>query len=290
MKLQNQESVVYTFSSRNNPVAELAPGETVVVETADCFGGQVHSQEQSPETIDRTKINPVSGPFFITGAQPGDALEVEILDINLAGQGFMMVAPGMGRLGKLVKEPQLLVCELNGNSALFGPGVSLPLQPMLGVIGVAPDRGEVPSHTPGVHGGNLDTKEVKPGNSIHLPVFCPGALLGMGDVHAAMGDGELGGTGIEASAEVRFRVHLHKQANIPGPRVVSPQGVYLIHSASTLNRAIDAACKDAVDYVIAVAGLPADQAAMLVSACCDLQISQLVNPLVTVRIFVPHLS
>ncbi len=290
MKIKDAGSVVYSFSPAHQAVAELTPGETIVVETADCFGGQVHSQGQSPETIDRTRVNPVSGPFFITGAEPGDALEVEILDINLAGQGFMMVAPGMGRLGKLVKEPRLLVCELNGNSALFAPGISLPLKPMLGVIGVAPEKGEIPSHTPGTHGGNLDTREVRPGNSIPLPVSCSGALLGLGDVHASMGDGELGGTGIEASAEVRFKVHLHKQANISGPRVTSPQGTYLVHSAPTLGRAIDAACKDAVDYIRSSTSLPREEAAMLVSACCDLQICQLVNPKVTVRIFVPHLS
>lgn len=288
MKFEDKGNIIYKFSAANRPVAELTPGETVVVETADCFNGQIHSSQQSPAEIDKSQVNPATGPFYVTGAQPGDCLEVEIIEINVGPRGVMLVAPGMGRLGRLVDQAELKVFELADNTVSFSENITLPLQPMLGVVGVAPAEGEVPTHTPGPHGGNLDTAVIRPGARVHLPVFCPGGLLALGDVHGLMGDGEVGGTGLETSAEVKLRVQLHKEVAIPAPRVVTEKGAYLIHSAPGLDQAVDAACADALQYVQEATGSPPGQAAMLVSAACQLQICQVVNPLATVRIFVPR--
>ena len=208
MKFEDKANVIYSFSARHQPVAELAPGEVIVVETADCYSGQVHQAGQSLEAIDHRKTNPATGPFYVSGTEPGDTLVVEILEIKTAQQGIMVVAPNMGVLGDQVAAPELRLIKLHETSISFGE-LTLPLQPMLGVIGVAPEAEEAePTSRP--HGGNLDTKEIRPGSKVYLPVFHPGALLALGDVHALMGDGEVSGTAVETSAEVKIRVDVIK--------------------------------------------------------------------------------
>jgi len=193
MKVEEKANVVYSFSAQHTPVAELTPGEILVVETADCFSGQIHEPGQCLDKIDMERINPVTGPFYVSGAEPGDILEVEILEIKTAGQGVIVIAPHMGVLGNQVNTPVVKIVKLSETNAVFAEDLSIPLQPMVGVIGVAPQEGEVSCGSPGQHGGNLDTKEIRPGSKVYLPVFHPGALLALGDVHALMGDGEISG-------------------------------------------------------------------------------------------------
>ena len=269
-------------------MAELAPGEILVVETADCFNGQIHESGQKLDAIDMGRVNPATGPFYITGAEPGDALEVEILEIKTSERGVMVAAPGLGVLGAEIENPVTKVVQLSGSNVTLAEGISMPVQPMIGVIGVAPKGEAVGCGSPGVHGGNLDTKEIQPGSKVLLPVFHPGALLALGDVHALMGDGEISGTGIETGAEVKIRVQVKKQLNLEGPRVETPEGTYFIASAETLEAAIHAVARVGVEFIQDNTGLSFPESYMLAGAGCQLRISQVVNPLFTVKLFVPH--
>jgi amidase len=285
VKFEDKANVIYSFSARHQPVAELAPGEVIVVETADCYSGQVHQAGQSLEAIDHRKTNPATGPFYVSGTEPGDTLVVEILEIKTAQQGIMVVAPNMGVLGDQVATPELRLIKLHETSISFGE-LTLPLQPMLGVIGVAPEAEEAGTDLPGPHGGNLDTKEIRPGSKVYLPVFHPGALLALGDVHALMGDGEVSGTAVETSAEVKIRVDVIKGQPLDLPRVKTEQGLYFLASAREIPEAMEAACRAAVCYLMEQGHSPAD-AYMLAGAAGQLQISQVVNPLSTVKFFIP---
>lgn len=287
MKFEEKGNVIYTFSAEHPAVAELTPGETLVVETADCFNGQIHQPGQDLERLDMTRVNPATGPFYIAGAEPGDALEIEILEINTGKQGIMIVAPNLGVLGGEVKAPVIKTVKLTETSAVIAENLNMPIRPMLGVVGVAPEKGEIASSSPGVHGGNLDTKEICPGSKVYLPVFHPGGLLALGDVHALMGDGEISGTGIEISAEVKIRVQLLKALKLDLPRVATEDGVFILASAEKLESAIQAACLSGVRYIQEKTGLSFSDSYMAAGAACQLMISQVVNPLFTVKFFIP---
>lgn len=287
MKFEDKGNVIFSFSANHPPVAELIPGEVLVVETADCFNGQIDSSEQEFDKIDLSKINPATGPFYIPGAEAGDALAVEILEINPKERGIMVVAPNMGVLGGEIETPVIKVIKLTGTNAVIAENLSVPIQPMVGVIGVAPEEGEVGCGRPGIHGGNLDTKEIRPGSKVYLPVFHHGALLALGDVHALMGDGEISGTGIEVSAEVKICVQVMKEANLALPRVETSEGLFFLASAEKLEAAVQTACQAGVRYLQEEAGLSFSDAYMAAGAACQLRISQVVNPLFTVKFFVP---
>lgn len=286
MKIEEKANVIYSFSAQHQPVAELAPGEVIVVETADCYSGQIHQVGQSLEGIDRHKTNPATGPFYISGAEPGDTLAVDIIEIKTAQQGIMLVAPNMGVLDDQVAAPELRLIKLHETSISFGEELSLPLQPMLGVIGVAPEGAEVGTDIPGPHGGNLDTREIRPGSRVYLPVYHPGALLALGDVHALMGDGEISGTAVETSAEVKIRVEVIKGQPLDSPRVETEEGLYFLASARDISKAVEAACRAAVGFLMEQGHSPAN-AYMLAGAAGQLQVSQVVNPLATVKFFIP---
>jgi len=287
MKL-DKGNVIYSFSAGHSSVAELAPGEVLVVETADCFNGQIHESGQNLDKIDMKLINPVTGPFYVLGAEPGDALEVEILEIKISERGIMMAAPGLGVLGNEIQSPTVKILQLTGTNVALAKGLLLPLQPMVGVIGVAPAEGEIGCGSPGLHGGNLDTKEIRPGSKVYLPVFHPGALLGLGDVHALMGDGEVSGTGIETGAEVKIRVQVIKAMQLEAPRVETSDGIYFLASAENLEAAIQAACRAGVQFLQDKTGLSFEEAYMVAGSACQLRISQIVNPLFTVKFYVPN--
>lgn len=290
MRTEDKNTVIFSFSAQHKPVAEVKPDEVLVIETADCFNGQLHSEDSEPEGIDWQQVNPVTGPFYVLGAEPGDALEIEILEITPANQGVLLVGPGIGLTGALLERPEHRLVKISGSAVVFAQGINLPCQPMVGVIGVAPLEGEAATNLPGSHGGNLDTKEIRPGSKVLLPVYHPGALLALGDLHALMGDGEISGTGVEIAGEVKIRVRLHKSRELTGPQVSFDKGVALLRSAINLEQAVEAVTKAAVEYIEAELGLDKSEAVMLAGTVCQLRLSQVVNPLVTAKMIVPDFS
>jgi amidase len=273
---------VFSLSAHAAPVVSIRPGESLVLETADCFSDQVQSAEDTPGGVDWAHINPATGPVFVEGAEPGDVLSVLIERIDVAHRGVMAVSGDFGVLRERFEGMSFAMIPLEGGFAQVA-GASVPVRPMIGVIGVAPAGPPVPCGSPGPHGGNMDTRLIGEGATLYLPVFVTGALLAAGDLHAAMGDGEICGTGVEVAGSIRLRVDIRRDVELTNPVVETSEVVAAIASAETLDEAADLATRDMADLLMRRLGLSTADATMLMSAAGQLQVSQVVDPLKTAR-------
>lgn len=280
-------TAVFAMSADNAAVLEVEDKSTVVFETMDCFSNQLTSEEQKIETLDWSCINPATGPVYVRGAQPGDVLKISILDIKVAQYGTMVALPQNGVLGEYVQEGQIKRIEVKNGIAYFNSKIHLPCTPMIGVIGVAPERGAISCGEPGSHGGNMDTTKIAAGSAVYLPVFQPGALLAMGDVHACMGDGEIMVSGLEIPAEITAHIKVIKNAGIKNPMLESPHACYTIASHEDVEQAVKAATLDMANLLMRKNQLSFNEAGMLLSAAGNLQFCQMVDPKRTVRMEVP---
>ena len=278
---------VFSMERNHPPCAEAHSGDTVCFVTTDAFGGQVTSPEQTLDSLDWTRVNPATGPLFIHGAEPGDTLKVEIIMIETAEQGVMAAIPGAGLFADVVTTPEVKIVAFRDGKALFSAEIELPLKPMIGVIGVAP-RGEgIPCGVPGTHGGNMDNARITAGTTLYLPVFVPGALLSMGDLHAVMGDGEVMVTGVECAGEVTVRVEIQKNRALSNPQHEDATNYYTIASDDDLLVATRQAALDMCHLVMDKLGLSFNEAGMLISAAGHAQICQVVDPKLTARFALP---
>jgi amidase len=231
----------YEFSRHTEPRLRIDPEETVVVEMEDALSGQIRTKDDRRDKRTMPYSNPLTGPIWVEGAEPGDTLVVSIGSIT----------PTLGQCCTRTADPKQL-CEWLGTDCPHGTRIcpivdgqihwsdelTIPYAPMLGCIGTAPDWG-VPSTGPaGTHGGNMDIVETCPGNTVLLPVFVPGGLLYVGDAHAAMGHGELSATGLEMAAETEITIGLFKHKRIPGPRIESHTEIMTIATGPPMERAI----------------------------------------------------
>jgi amidase len=194
----------------------------------------------------------------------------------------MAVSDGFGVLREQFEGMTFQFVAIEDGTALVS-GADVPVRPMIGVIGVAPEGPAVPCGSPGAHGGNMDTRLIGEGATLYLPVFAPGALLAAGDLHAAMGDGEICGTGVEVAGSVTLRVDVRHDLPIANPLVETDEVVATIASANTLDEAAEIATRDMVDLVMRRLGLSVADTTMLMSAAGQLQVSQVVDPLKTAR-------
>lgn len=219
---------------------------------------------------------------------PGDTLCVEILAIQFAPQGVMVTSKGLGVLGERIQEPDTKIIPIRDGFAYFSDSIRLPLTPMIGVCGVAPKAGlNVHCAVPGDHGGNLDTKLVTVGSRLYLPVEQEGAGLAVGDLHACMGDGELSGTGIETPGRICIRTSVRRDCPVSRPVIETRDALYFLASAPTLDEAIHTAVSDGVQFLQEKLSLSFPDAYRLLSAVCDIQISQVVNDWKTARLHCP---
>lgn len=221
------EQSVYTFSAGNAPIATASPGEPLLFKTMDCFGGQFTSESQLVYELDLSQANPAAGPVYMDGAEAGDVLVVDILDIVVEDTGF---ACSIGETGPLhsISETRTRMIPIKNGCAYYND-ILWPIDPMVGVMGTAPAEGERATGFAGDHGGNMDSRKIKKGARVYFPVRVPGALLQMGDIHATMGDGEICGTGIEISGEVLVRTQLIKGFALNWP-VTETAGWYYVNS------------------------------------------------------------
>jgi len=277
-----RDQSVFSLSREAAPVARIRPGDSLVLDTADCFSDQVQSAADTPGSVDWAHINPATGPVFVEGVEPGDVLSVFIERIDVAPRGVMAVSGDFGVLRDRFEGMSFAMIPIEGGSAEVA-GASVPVQPMIGVIGVAPEGSPVPCGSPGAHGGNMDTRLIGAGATLFLPVFAPGALLAAGDLHAAMGDGEICGTGVEVAGSITLRVDVRRDLELSNPVVETADVIATIASAETLDDAADQATGDMADLLIQRLGLSAADATMLMSAAGQLQVSQVVDPLKTAR-------
>lgn len=280
----SREQRAYCFGPDLEPVAHVSPGQVVVFETNDCYDGQVGltGDRLSEGHYDRSRVNPATGPVYVEGAMPGDMIVAHIEAVSVAARGLVF---GSDREGKVREGRPVDIAD--GVAHLPG-AFRTPIDPVVGVIGVAPAGDSIPNSTPGDHGGNLDTTDVKPGSTVFLPVAVPGALFGVGDIHALQGDGEVCGQGIEIAGEVTVRLEVMKGRLSLGPVILTPRHWAVVASGPDLDAAVDLALMRARDFVIARTGVKDPQAIMLLSTLADVRICQVVNPLRTVRVCIPR--
>lgn len=263
------------FAPDQPPVAEVAPGEQIIFETQDAQAGRVKTMVDALTVILPVgEANPVTGPLYVCGAQPGDTLAVHIVDIRLGGLGLCRVRAGRGILGDQLHEAAAKLIPVRNGMVYFDEHISFPTRPMIGTIGTAPASAAVPSYYPGLHGGNLDLNVIGVGATVYLPVAVEGALLAMGDVHASMGDGELTGGGIDIPAEVTVQVEVYKGLGWMRPVVETDGQWYTCASAPTLDEAIRLAAWDMTILLSRKLGLTFEESLILIGATGDVRVGQ----------------
>ena len=291
MRVIPKDKVIFSFNADNPANYTVEDGETFWVETDDCYSGQITDPSVKRPDIDISIMDCSVGPIHVEGAMPGDVLCVEILAIQFAPQGVMVTSPGLGVLGSRIQAPDTKIIPIRDGFAWFSEDIRLPLTPMVGVCGVAPKPGlDIHCAVPGDHGSNMDTKMVKVGSRVYLPVSIPGAGLAVGDLHACMGDGELSGTGIETAGRICIRVSVRRDRKLERPVIETGEELFFLASAPTLDEAIPVAVSDTVAFLEEKLGLSFPDAYRLLSATCDIQISQVVNDNKTVRVRCPKLN
>jgi acetamidase/formamidase len=284
-------------------VITVSPGDTVSLALKESSDGQVHPGMTLAEfaAIDRTRIHALTGPLAIDGADPGDALEIEILEYRHEGWAWTSIMPGLGALGDEFSDPFLQIWKLEGGQTRSIAGVTLDLHPFCGIIGVQrAEPGEFRTRPPGTFGGNMDVRHLGAGARLFLPVLTPGAGLCAGDAHAAQGDGEVAINGMEAPMTVTLRLHLHKNRPLGGPYAIVPPGLipprYLakpfhvfIESHEDPREAARASVRRAIVYLQQRLGMGRELAFILCSVVLDLKISQMVNsPITTISAYLPE--
>ena len=264
--------------SRANPAAyHIDDGETVLVETPDCRGGYV--TRDGILRPDSPGPNPSTGPIEIRGAMPGEAIAVTIHEVRTADWGFI----GGGGEGD-----EVTLIDIADGVAIYPWGLRVPVDPIVGVIGVAPPGDPIPTTTPSDWGGNLDTIDVCAGATVYLPVAVPGAMLAVGDVHALQGDSECSGTGIECAAEVTLTVRRVADPIWPALYLVRDNQLMLFGHGDSVDDAAWAAVEAMSKLLSKLTGLSETEGCRLLSTVGDVRISQIVNPRKTCRAIIPR--
>jgi amidase len=280
-----------TLSPFNQPIATVKLGEVIEIETWDAFGGCVKEEQTRAQALEKrvkVPVNPITGPIFVEGADPCDSLTVEILGIELPGSGATTISPGFGSLEGWfnLMTPRTKISEIKAGKVFYrtdgGYVIEVTTDPFIGTIGNSPVYEAINTLTPGPHGGNMDCPDIRPGNILILPVNQPGALFGLGDVHAVQGDGEVGGSAIEISAIVKLRFGIKKGYKIAWPRIESPEEIMTVCSAKPLEDAARLAYRELVNWMVADYGWARDDAYMFLSIAAKSRIAQIVDPLYTV--------
>lgn len=269
------------------PAIYVAPGDRIVVEMENASGGQLdcNSDASAIAALDFARINPVTGPIFVEGAQPGDALIVEILELDVDAWGWTANIPGFGLLADRFTAPALRTSRIVDGSIELFTGARISSVPMIGTIGVAPaEPGTFSVVPPTRYGGNMDIRHVGAGATLYLPVAVPGALLSLGDGHAAQGDGELCGTAIETSAVATLRISLERQRHLPAPMLLTDarsQRIGRAFATTGIGPDLMQAARDAasamIEEIVRRTGLSDIDAYLLASVAGDFKISELVD-------------
>ena len=282
------------------PRLTISSGDTVHMSCLDASGGQVKPGVSVEDflAIDRNKIHALTGPIFIEGAEPGDVLEIQVLQVEHRGWGWTSVIPGLGFLKDRFREPYLFHWTLDPEISRSLGSAIVPLRPFCGVMGVAPaEDGEFRTRPPGPFGGNMDVRELCTGATLYLPVFNAGALFSAGDAHAAQGDGEVCINGIECPAAVSLRFWVHRHQPLSGPLLESaesrspdaPADAWIVvESAADAIQAARKATERMIDLLVARWSFTPIHAYLLCSVAMKLRFNQVVNePMITVSAAMP---
>lgn len=281
------------FDATLPPALEVASGEVVTIETVS--GGPEQLPQQGSDYFIPAELHEIhtrserqvpghilTGPVAVSGAKQGDVLEVDILDVQLRQNwGWNIIRPLAGTLPDDFPNARtkIIPLDLEGMKARLSWGLDLPLHPFFGVMGVAPppNWGRISTIQPRAHGGNLDNKELGAGATLYLPVFTDGAMFSCGDGHAAQGDGEVCVTAIETALTGTFRLTLRKGLGLTYPRAKTPTHLITMGMHENLDRCVEIALRDMINWIVEITGLGREDAYMLCSLAGDLRITQTVN-------------
>jgi amidase len=288
-----EDGHVYEFAPNMEPLYTASGGESLTFETIDSLNKAVQSDADLMDAIPE-EVNAATGPVAVEGATPGDVLKLEIEDVRVNEDlGRVITAPGFGLLQdhEDIEHPATRVTEItNGGESLSFKDMEIPVDPVIGTIGVAPSEEAMSTLTPHDHGGNLDTTDMTTGTTAYFPVFQDGAMLAMGDSKAAMADGEMCGTGAEIGTEIDVTVSVITDAavDLERPLVDTGDAWKTIASAETMEDAVKMANEDLIGLLAAEHEYTLTDAYLFSSLVGGLEISQVVDPLVTVRNSIPR--
>ena len=277
----------YKWNNKHRPVVTISPGDTVRFDANDVLSWQLTAKSKSSDlnSLDNEKLYPLAGPVYVKGAEPGDALVLDILDVKVDDFGWTAIIPGLGLLDEF-KDPFLYKWDLKDKKfAHFEKGIRVPVRPFCGVLGVAPAKaGSFDVMPPGKHGGNMDIRHTSAGSRVKIPVQVKGALFSTGDVHAAMGDGEICVCAIECAGSVSIRFGLEKGAKLRFPEYFTrgedppTKGWYATTGIATdLMTAAKESARGMVSHLVGRYGLSREEAYTLCSVVADLRIHEVVD-------------
>jgi len=295
-----QPSHYYTTIGWHEPVHQIKSGDTIITTTVDAAGADATGQPITP------RGNPMTGPFYIEGAELGDTLAVhfdritpnrhygwtrKMVAANIVDPEYILELPWPASDDQVLAQWRV---DLNANTVMLEDtdtalnGFALPLNPMLGCFGVAPPGGQaISTATSGEHGGNMDYNGYVSGVTAYLPVFAPGALFHLGDGHALQGDGEIVGTGVEISMEVEFTVKLYKNQPSRWPRGENAAYIFTAGNARPLDQATQHATTEMLRWLQADYGFDKLGAHLLMGQCVQYDLGNIFDPAYTMICKIP---
>ncbi len=273
-----RDEIIWAFGPDLEPVLEVEPGATVTFETNDCFTGQITSEDDLVTEIDFARVNSATGPVAVKGAEPGDSLIAEIIDVRPIEVGFACLIPGFGQLIEQVQAPVTRLFRVEDGWIQMNEHVRFPARPMVGVVGVATDGETLGNGLAGRHGGNLDDHLHGKGARMYFPVRQPGGMFAVGDMHASMGDGEICFTGVEIAGEVDIRFDLLKGKQGTWPVTELPDRWVPHATADDYDEALRLVSAEAARFLVDEWGFSPEDAFIFLSVACDAGVAQACKP------------
>ena len=278
MKILTRENSFYSFDKNQKITQWIDQGERILVETYDCRHGRLQCHDQLFTSApawgtSQPQTNPCTGPIGVRGINAGDTLRISIHGIDLEKRGFIIQKTEMGICKQLVDETRVVFCEVENEELVLECGITLPIRPHIGTLGVTPINTEATGFA-GRHGGNMDCRFLEAGTALYLPVQIDGAAIGVGDVHASMGSGELMGTGVEISGTVELSAECAENIMVNGPVLCTKDMVMTIGTAPQLQEALEIASADMVDLLERYGGFSRITALSMLTAICDAGVCQ----------------
>jgi len=286
MKVVPKHKTVLTFSRTHEPVEHVDPGELIALETEDAVGGQVRDESAALGELDWSRVDQATGPVYVKRAERGDTLVANIVDVELADRGVILVIPGSGVLADRQFKSQARMVGIREGFAEF-KNVRLKLQPVVGTIGVAPYGEPVQSAVPYKHGGNLDCAEITKAARLYLPVATDGALFAAGDLHAVQEDGELCVASVEMAGRILFKFEVIKGRQAEWPILETRDHFSILTADESLDKAVRIAAEKAVEAIMKSKGWSFEEAYMFSSLAVKAAINQVVDPKRGVRAKIP---
>jgi amidase len=288
---RDKENLHLLWDHNLDPLATVQVGDTLVVETADNFAlyRDMQSEDDLVEALPLSQVNPLTGPIWVEGSEPGDTVVIEVVDITVEDQGHIALIPNVGVLRNHTKSPHTKIWKIRDGEAILNEDIRFPIRPVIGTFGTMPAEEGVYAIHPGPHGGNLDDTNLTVGAVYYMPVFVPGAMVMVGDVHANQGDSEIA-MGIEIDAEVTLRfVELIRDDRMPYARIETADRWIFPADAPTLEEAVERSALYAAEFLAERLDISMEDATYALCAVGDVRISQaaFAHYNVTVRTEVP---